>query len=224
MSFDYTTGNPNNLTGSTAANMLDIQGPFVDLKAFLNQRIAAVPTLVTNLPAGPVDAQEIYYLADSTNGVVWHLRYRAASGSTYKWEFVGGGTLSAEVLTSATIPAAQTTYGDIAGSAGPSLVVPLAGDYLVAIESYVSGAIGQQAMVSYAVGATAANDSDGAELTIGGSTPAGTDIRANVRRSRPKTITAAATTLTAKYKNSNAGFPSTTVAERLLTAIPVRVG
>jgi hypothetical protein len=182
------------------------------------------PTGVTVLPGSPVDGQEVYYLADSTNGVIWHLRYRSASASAYKWEFVGGGTLSAEVLASVTIPAAQTTYGDISGSTGPSLAVPLAGDYLVAVESYVAGAIGQQAMVSYAVGATAANDSDGAELTIGGSTPAGTDIRANVRRSRLKTITAAATTLTAKYRTSNAAFGAPTVAERVLTVIPIRVG
>lgn len=43
--------------------------------------------LVTSLPANPVDGQEIYFLADSTNGIIWHLRYRVASS---KWEYVGG--------------------------------------------------------------------------------------------------------------------------------------
>jgi hypothetical protein len=38
----------------------------------------------------PQDGDEVYYAADATNGVIWHLRYRAASSSSYKWEFVGG--------------------------------------------------------------------------------------------------------------------------------------
>jgi hypothetical protein len=37
--FNYTTGNPNNLTGGSAASMVDIQGPFTDLKTFLNGNI-----------------------------------------------------------------------------------------------------------------------------------------------------------------------------------------
>jgi hypothetical protein len=51
---------------------------------------AAIPTYETSLPSSPVDGQEIYYAADATNGVIWHLRYRSASSSSYKWEFVGG--------------------------------------------------------------------------------------------------------------------------------------
>jgi hypothetical protein len=125
MAFDYTTGNPNNLTGGLGANMLDIQGPFLDLKSFLNQRIAAIPTLVTNLPAGPVDGQEVYYLADSTNGVVWHLRYRSASGSASKWEFVGGRPLRAAVLGNET--KVTTATADLATVL--SVTAALAGDY-----------------------------------------------------------------------------------------------
>lgn len=36
--FNYTSGDPNNLTASSSASMADIQGPFVDLKTFLNGR------------------------------------------------------------------------------------------------------------------------------------------------------------------------------------------
>src|SRR4030095_11342304 len=46
--------------------------------------------LVSALPGSPFDGQEIYYLADATNSVIWHLRYRAGSSSAYKWEFIGG--------------------------------------------------------------------------------------------------------------------------------------
>ena len=48
------------------------------------------PPLVAALPASPTDGQEVRYLADAVNGVIWSLRYRAGSSSPYKWEFVGG--------------------------------------------------------------------------------------------------------------------------------------
>lgn len=84
--------------------------------------LASAP-LVTSLPSAPIDGQEIRYLADATNGVVWNLRYRAASASSYKWEFVGGSSLrstGAGSSTNSTTP--QTTNT-------PSITVPLAGDY-----------------------------------------------------------------------------------------------
>lgn len=34
--FAYTTGNPNNLTAGASASMNDIQGPFTDLRTFIN--------------------------------------------------------------------------------------------------------------------------------------------------------------------------------------------
>src|SRR3954454_15822837 len=36
MPFDYTSGNPDNLAGGLPAKMQDIQGPFYDLRAYLN--------------------------------------------------------------------------------------------------------------------------------------------------------------------------------------------
>jgi hypothetical protein len=48
---------------------------------------------VTSLPASPSDGQEVFYAADATNNVIWNLRYRSGSASTYKWEFVGGDPL-----------------------------------------------------------------------------------------------------------------------------------
>src|SRR5262249_1102408 len=36
MAFDYTSGNPDNLVGGLPAKMSDIQGPFYDIRAFLN--------------------------------------------------------------------------------------------------------------------------------------------------------------------------------------------
>src|SRR4051812_17764974 len=139
MAFQYTSGDPSHLVGGGNASMADIQGEFNDIKTFLNARIAAIPTLVSSLPVGPVDAQEIYYLADAANGVVWHLRYRAASASTYKWEFVGGAQLIDEIATEES--GTSGTYGALT-TPGPSITVPLAGDYDVTITARITAATG----------------------------------------------------------------------------------
>jgi hypothetical protein len=82
----------------------------------------------TSLPASPVDGQEIRYLADAANGVIWTLRYRAGSSSAYKWEFVGGSPLIASLAAGS--PAFSSTSWAYVGSA-PSIAIPLAGDYLI---------------------------------------------------------------------------------------------
>lgn len=88
-------------------------------------------TLVTALPGSPVDGQEVYYVADSTNGVIWHLRYRLASPSSlYKWEFVGGSPLYSEDLNGGGFgPFSSSAWGGI-NAADPAVTVPLPGDYI----------------------------------------------------------------------------------------------
>lgn len=90
----------------------------------------AVPTYTDTLPTGNVrDGMEIYYPADPDDGVIWHLRYRAAATGSYKWEFVGGGPLAVTILTSETTT--STSFADLT-TTGPSITTPLAGDYRIA--------------------------------------------------------------------------------------------
>ena len=96
------------------------------------------PLFVTALPSAPSDGMEVYYQSTTagtgggatdtmaTAGAVWHLRYRAAGG-THKWEFVGGGRTAHSIDTSEA-RASVGSFGDVA-TVGPSLVVPLAGEY-----------------------------------------------------------------------------------------------
>lgn len=98
----------------------------------------ALAKLVTALPASPVDGQEIYYVADATNGVVWHLVYRAADASAYKWNFVGGSPLrhmldeGINTAYSTTTLSTTATWADLtSGTVGPLVTTPLAGDYMV---------------------------------------------------------------------------------------------
>jgi hypothetical protein len=96
--------------------------------------------LVTALPASPVDGQECDYLADAANGVVWHLKYRAASASAHKWELVGGAEL--ESHQTGGIAAIAAVAGTNAVVPGVAVVVPLAGDYDLVTQGFFQVASG----------------------------------------------------------------------------------
>jgi hypothetical protein len=124
-----------------------------------------VPPVITTggLPSSPVDGQECYYVVDATNGVVWHLKYRAGSASAHKWELVGGSPLLVLTTAVATAAAANTTY-----NLSTSLVtIPLAGDYLVS-------AAGQ------GTGSTAGASTVTTTLYAGAGTPSNTFAQASV--------------------------------------------
>jgi hypothetical protein len=103
----------------------------------------SVPAYVTTLPSSPADGQEIYYRP--TTGVIWHLRYNAGSGSSYKWEAVGGQTPLYDYA-----PGASSVYssaGTVSLPDGPSLTLPagVGGDFLV----YLACACSQIADVGF---------------------------------------------------------------------------
>lgn len=117
------------------------------------------PEVIT-LPATPVDQQECIYVADTTNGIKWHFRYRAASASSFKWEAVGASTpLYSEVATDEST--ASTTYVDLA-TVGPSVTLPLAGDYVISFGGQVYNTTASIGIyVSAKLGAAAATDANG---------------------------------------------------------------
>lgn len=81
----------------------------------------------TSLPGSPIDGQVYHYVADATNGIVWQMRYRAASASSFKWEYIGGNPMRSEA--SGTLgTTASATYVDV-GTA-PQITVPRQGDYI----------------------------------------------------------------------------------------------
>lgn len=89
-----------------------------------------VPQLVTSLPGTPADGQEVYYVADAANGVLWHLRYRAAASGSFKWEYLGGTELYAANDASVT---GITSAAYIAPTGPMALTLPLAGDYMMTV-------------------------------------------------------------------------------------------
>lgn len=186
-------------------------------------------TFVTSLPSSPFDGQEIYYQSStagtgggSTNsmadvGAVWHLRYRAASSSSYKWEFVGGSILVAVVATSETT--SSGTYADPA-TVGPVITLPLAGDYNIGTAATtVNSTVGYGVAVSFSVSGGAAgtaSDVDAFRIT----TVTASALQATATFAYKTGLTAAAVTM--RYRVTGGG--TATVSNRTLTALPTRVG
>jgi len=197
-------GAPAGATGSVGDWYLDTGG------------YAGNPPWLSALPGSAIDGQEIMYLADSTNGVGWHLKYRAAEAGSFKWYYIGGPPLVA--VQAALDSITSTTYAAPPTNAGPSITVPLAGDYDVRVRFRGdANAANGNCFYSYAVGATAAIDGDAAALAVSAST---VDSITSVKRTR-KTGLAAATALAARYK---VGGGTGRAYEREMQVWPVRVG
>jgi len=170
--------------------------------------------LVTALPSNPNNGDEIVLTDSLSAGTYhWHFRYVAARSSN-KWVFVGGTPLVGETATSET--RTNTAYGDLSGGAtGPSITLPVAGDYV--ITHGLDGENGSAAIsfMSYDIGASGAVDADGVRMDIGNAGSGGSFMR-----SKKKTgLTAVA--LTSKYKVSTGTM---TALNRFIQALPIAVG
>jgi hypothetical protein len=192
------------------ADTVDVPRDVQALATKLDGITALVPPVVSALPGSPVDGQECYLLADVTAGTVWHLRYRAASPSTYKWEFLGGGESIAVVDTPEST--SSTTFTNLA-TIGPTINIGLAGEYIVRGGCGAQASAGQNASIGLA---TAATPGAADQVTVTLST-AFTGVLYLAR----KLTVAAGGFVQMKYM-TNAG--STTFSGRELTVYPLRVG
>jgi hypothetical protein len=109
----------------------------------------------TTPPASPNDGDEWILPADSTSGVMWRFRYRAASASASKWEFVGGPPLYRSVDTAE--GTASTTAADLP-TVGPQFTIPRAGDYLIDTVANMTNTAAAFTIVCIKVGALVATD------------------------------------------------------------------
>lgn len=172
--------------------------------------------LVTSLPATAHDGQEIVFTDSLTAGTYqWTLRY-VSDRSSNKWVFVGGTPMYAEVTTSETT--SSTAYTALS-TAGPSVTLPLAGDYFIdqGFDHSSHATADATVHMSYDIGASAASDTDSTQCKP----PNGsTGLQSSVHRRRKKTgLTAVA--LTSKYRTTagTAGFE-----KRWIQATPIAVG
>lgn len=175
---------------------------------------------VTTLPTNPVDGQEVYYQVDATAGIIWHLRYRAASASAYKWEFIGGPPLTVKST------GAQASTGGGWFSA-PVVTIPRAGDYRLGV---ICDAYGSPNTVNLQVwwgiqlgdGTTAFGVDYGGEVRfIAASVTGAPSIRYTLTsQDSLRAGLAAGTTIKMKPNATNWDYTS---AFQIISALPVRV-
>jgi hypothetical protein len=173
----------------------------------------AIPR-VTALHPSPWDGLTVDFVADSTKGTLWRLRYNAGSGSLYKWECIGGTPLTAiEAVNSNGIPA-SASWVDVTNN--PQLTIPLAGDYLLGFYSEISVTAANTIGAALKVGTTAVNNIDGAL------TNAVTGLMNFSRTAIPRTVSAA--TMIVKMQHYAAAGASAGTDARGISAMPVRCG
>jgi hypothetical protein len=176
---------------------------------------AVVTPFVTDLPLTPGDGDEIRLLVDDANGVVWHLRYRDKAPSDYRWEFIGGSALYANVATAQ--QRSTNSYGALT-TAGPTISIPFPGEYRVSHGAEVqvdTGAL-THGLMSYDVVGTSADDAWSAGFVSSTALH-----RAAVSHKHLHGI-AARGDLVAKYKSATSN--SVTFTYRWMSVRPVRVG
>lgn len=172
---------------------------------------ASIPTKVTSLPVTPYDGQEVYFEASETAGVYWHLRFRSASASDFKWEFLGGPPLHVEILTAETTT--NVAYVDLA-TAGPSVTVPLEGDYEIVFGCDLrSSADGAVTVASVKLGAAATSDNE--------SVANNSNAQSSVSRVLRENALAASAVLLVQYKSN--GSATLTARNRFISVRPIRV-
>lgn len=202
-----------NASPTSTANV----GTFTQISKIIqaSQLIVQTPNapLVTSLPSNAIDGQEVRYLVDNTNGIVWNFRYRAGSSSAYKWEFIGGRPLSVGTPYS-TESTASASYVDLAS--GPQISIPLAGDYDIMIQGNMTSSSTGWGAQSYAIGTATASDDEAIWTGV-----AGPGYQNSGMAQRRKTITTAGTILTMKYKSPQS--ISIGYAYRRFDVTPVRV-
>lgn len=179
--------------------------------------------VVSALPGG-TDGDEVYYqsAAMALDGVMWHLRYRAASTSIYKWEIVGGGTqLSSEVA--AEESTLSGAFVDLA-TVGPQITVPLAGDYMVSgfVDAYSVASADAAPYAAVKFGAAAINGADRVYLYRPGNVAQG--FRGGVGGRTFRRTIAANALVKLMYSNANNTGANVYFGSRVLQIAPIRVG
>jgi hypothetical protein len=174
--------------------------------------------LVTALPAGPTDGDEVYFQASAAAGVIWHLRYRAASASAYKWECVGGPALISELYPNVN-GAPGIVSSVITAFDGPLITLPLAGEYDFSFgaRTYHQNVAGASVQLVLYLNGVQGQSIDHYQGTAGGAT---TLFGSNPARTH-RDVIGAGQVADIRY---GASAPAGVAHNRWLRAAPVRVG
>lgn len=163
----------------------------------------------TTLPEDP--AKDQFFSLDLGGGFVWNFRYNQGSPSADKWEFTGGPPLLA--FDAGTHSTSSSSYN----GSGPTVTVPLSGEYMVEISLRMTVAGADSVHASYTIGAAGASDNDAVSmLDSSGNNPLGGS------RKTYKSALVAGEDLSMRYRNQS-NVNNVNFSNRLITLTPIRV-
>jgi hypothetical protein len=168
--------------------------------------------LATSLPPEPSLGQEVFFLADAANEIVWHLIYLPVPGGSYPWKFLGGAAMYSYIA--GPISTTNSTYNN---AGGPTVQVPLSGDYIGvhgARGTSSDGNVGRQHLQNASIAQLA---NDGAEIIWTG---AGNLTHSSVARLLAMT---AGHTIRVVHAKDTAAAPTITCSQIFLAVTPIRV-
>jgi hypothetical protein len=148
------TGVPPNSLGQNDDIFIDVNTGRVSIRvggAYVSVQPGVTHGLfATGPPASPVDGDLWVADYDGSGSIVWTFRYNAGSGSTFKWEFQGGGTYVSTAQTSV-----YTAIPNGWAAEAPIIVPARAGDWDIVVGAqFTCPTVGSY--VSLYVGTTAA--------------------------------------------------------------------
>jgi hypothetical protein len=165
----------------------------------------------------PTDGMEVYLQVDATNGVVWHLRYNAASASAYKWEYLGGPPTSHRVDTQQAT--SSQTYIDLA-TLGPFVVVPRLGEYRIQFGARLDASVTSWAEVQPLIGGVGDSGSNDAATYFASAANPGVHVSRSVPMKAVTTDTTAGRTIKLAYLTNGSVV---NFMRRWLEVTPIRI-
>lgn len=162
------------------------------------------------------DGTVVSLLVDDTIGCIWNMRYRHASTRQYKWEFLGGVPLYAEVQIMDTMNNNPAAYARITGgTVGPTVVVPITGVYQFTFGGWLSAPTTGSARMGVFYATTGVDDNEAVHQNNGRAVSVSRQIFATV---------AANFSAEARYQATAASSTDGALfARRFLSAIPLRL-
>jgi len=170
------------------------------------------------------DGQEVRVLVDSTAGVIWTLKYRPASAHANKWEVVDATSLYAAVDTQEGVGSGGLAWGNLT-TVGPSLAVPLAGEYYVEFGCFMGngwdGSTNTSGPVSMGLSGAGFTAGSVPTVQVGGTQAAATSVSGSPMRKHRAALSIA--TIVAKYNAGNSSGNNSLFSQRHLSITPIRV-
>jgi hypothetical protein len=157
----------------------------------------------------------------ATTGNVFHLRYRSASASSYKWEVIGAAPVSHASAGNTSASVASATFSQISATLDPRVTVPLAGEYYVKHGAALNNTATGTLAIGVKLDTTEPGPFDAASQLVEQTTA---NVASALSAAGKVTMATANTVILQRYYKGSAGTTTLNLYNASLSVVPIRVG